>query len=245
MSVKVMSMVWEHGPAKASERLMLLAIADHADDSGAAFPGVERLARKCCVTLRPAQNTIRALERDGWMTVEVGGGRNNTNHYQINLDRLTTPPTPLSTAPPLGSTGNPAVHDGNPAVLMQETPLSTAPEPSVEPSVEPVLAFSAMTTAIDLFDTFWSEYPRDGRVESKKETRAAWEAALKKDSPTNIIAALRRQLPHMRQQVRGGANYNKHAKRWLSHEMWREPVPTVGTEPRSGVWQPKPNKWSI
>jgi hypothetical protein len=70
-------------------------------------------------------------------------------------------------------------------------------------------------------------------VESKKETRAAWDAALKKDSPSNIIAALRRQLPHMRQQVRGGANYNKHAKRWLSHEMWREPVPTSGNQPKA------------
>lgn len=133
MSVRVMGMVWDNGPAKASERLMLLAIADHANDDGEAFPGVERLAAKCCVTIRPAQNTIRALEADGWITVEVGGGRKNTNFYRVNLAKLReSTPTPLSTAP--GGEGNPAVHDRNPAVSMQETPLPTAPEPSVEPS---------------------------------------------------------------------------------------------------------------
>lgn len=93
----------------------------------------------------------------------------------------------------------------------------------------------------DLFDTFWSEYPRDGRVESKKQTRDAWDAAVKKDSPTVIIAALRRQLPYMRQQVRGGSNYNKHAKRWLSSELWREETPTEPLE-EGGSTDPKGTK---
>ena len=55
-----------------------------------------------------------------------------------------------------------------------------------------LMSFSSQTTSVDLFDTFWAEYPRDGRVESKKATKEAWATALKKDSPTNILAGLRR-----------------------------------------------------
>ena len=34
MSIKVQSHVWEHSPAKGGELLILLAIADFADDNG-------------------------------------------------------------------------------------------------------------------------------------------------------------------------------------------------------------------
>jgi len=226
MSVRVMGMVWENGPAAASERLMLLAIADHADDAGAAFPGVERLARKCCVTVRPAQNTLRALERDGWITVEIGGGRKNTNHYQINLARLQTPRGAVDDTGG-GVTGNPAVHDANPAVSMQETPLPTAPEPSLEPPEEPspsgevhqfalgAPVLSHRETEDQQFARFWDAYPK--RVD-KGHARKMFVAALKKARFDDILSAVEKQKRTT--WLNKERKYIPNPGTWLNGERW-------------------------
>jgi len=47
MSVRSIGRVWDHSAASGSFLLMLLAIADFADDDGNAYPSVPTLARKC------------------------------------------------------------------------------------------------------------------------------------------------------------------------------------------------------
>jgi hypothetical protein len=89
-----MSLVWQNGPQAPADRLMLLALADNADDHGLAWPGVDRLAAKCGVTRRPAQRTLRRLEADGWLTTILGGGTRAQrtigipSRYQLNMERL-------------------------------------------------------------------------------------------------------------------------------------------------------------
>lgn len=41
MSIHIMNAVWQHGPQGTSARMLLLAIADCANDQGDAFPSVE------------------------------------------------------------------------------------------------------------------------------------------------------------------------------------------------------------
>lgn len=90
VSVKVMGMVWEAGPRSAADRMMLLALADNAnDDGGQCWPSVDRLAAKCCVQERAARYALRRLEKAGWITTTVGGqGARATSHYQIELSVL-------------------------------------------------------------------------------------------------------------------------------------------------------------
>ena len=88
MSVKVMSMVWEYSQAKGGDLIILLAIADHADDEGKAFPGEDRLAKKGRMTDRNVRHCLQGLQAMGELTVAVGRGRGHPNHYQINIDVL-------------------------------------------------------------------------------------------------------------------------------------------------------------
>lgn len=89
-----MSMVWAKGPTKPADRLMLLALADNADDCGLAWPGMERLAAKCCVTTNAARRTVRRLEEAGWVSTVTGGGTidggkyGRPSRYQIAVERL-------------------------------------------------------------------------------------------------------------------------------------------------------------
>lgn len=47
MSVKVSSWVWEHSPVSRGDLLVLVALADHAQDNGAgAYPSVATIAGK-------------------------------------------------------------------------------------------------------------------------------------------------------------------------------------------------------
>lgn len=134
MSVRVMADVWAGGPSQAPDLLMLLAIADHADDYGVAWPSINRLAEKCRVTPKTASATVQRLKRAGWVTVVTGGGtvdgvHGRTSRYQITLSKL-TPPTP-----PSGGSYPP--NPGRP------TPPPTGGEPSVEPPGEPTTADAA------------------------------------------------------------------------------------------------------
>lgn len=149
MSVRVSSLVWDNGPTKAADRLMMLALADNSDDNGLAWPGMTRLAAKCCVGENAARATIRRLEGEGWLRVEVGGGSGRSNRYHLNMERLRETPSSTGVFQPVET---PLSAEQNPPVDESKTPPWTGGEPSVEPPVEPSLAdppviqtFAAMT----------------------------------------------------------------------------------------------------
>lgn len=84
MSVQIMSKVWsDESIQNRSELLVLLALADHANDSGVCFPSIESIAKKSRLSQRGAQETIQKLKRDGKLEVEIGKGRNGTNVYRV------------------------------------------------------------------------------------------------------------------------------------------------------------------
>jgi hypothetical protein len=87
MSIKVMEYVWENSKQRASLRLVLLAIADNANQDGDAYPGIPHLAKKCNMSERNIQLSIRALERARELQVFVGLGRKTisgaTNLYRV------------------------------------------------------------------------------------------------------------------------------------------------------------------
>ena len=78
-----MSAIWENGPDKPAERLLLLALADYAGDDGECWPAVSSLARKTGLSVRGVQQSLRRLEADGWLKTEVNAGRNGCNNYRI------------------------------------------------------------------------------------------------------------------------------------------------------------------
>lgn len=83
MSIKFMTRIWEHSPQEGAALLMILAIADHANDQGVCWPSVRTLARKCRVSERHATRLISKLQGDGEIEIETGGGRGHTNVYRV------------------------------------------------------------------------------------------------------------------------------------------------------------------
>lgn len=86
MSVKVMAHVWEHSQHKGSDLLTLLAIADHADDDGQAYPSIQRLAYKTRMTERNVQYVLKKLEQSNELTMHRNQGPHGCHLFLIRLD---------------------------------------------------------------------------------------------------------------------------------------------------------------
>jgi len=84
VSIRIMSNVWAKSLQEGTRLLMLLAIADHANDDGVAYPGIAHLAKKCRVQRRRAMQIVAALIEGGDVSVSyMGGGRGNKKVFQI------------------------------------------------------------------------------------------------------------------------------------------------------------------
>jgi Helix-turn-helix domain len=93
MSIKVMTEVWESSSTKGGARLVLLALADYANDEGYCHPGVERLALKSALSERNVQFILRDLEARGELVTLQRAGRGHVNAYWVlppkTITRLT------------------------------------------------------------------------------------------------------------------------------------------------------------
>lgn len=80
-----MARVWEFSKNKGNDLLMLLAIADFADDDGRAYPSVSTLAEKCRMKPRNASAILSALRASGELDVRMNEGPRGANMYRIVL----------------------------------------------------------------------------------------------------------------------------------------------------------------
>jgi Helix-turn-helix domain len=74
MSIKIMSQVWEL-ELPAAEKLIALALADHANDQGICAPSFSRIAWKCGISRDTVKRALRRFRDSGLVlkTSEAGG----------------------------------------------------------------------------------------------------------------------------------------------------------------------------
>lgn len=120
MSIELMSKVFKAQGLKSTQKLVLLALADHANDEGRhVYPSVGKVASKTALTPRAVQVTIRQLETMKLIKKIKRGGGTKTNEYTIQVAGLTNliHPTPESDSPV-------------PPNDVHPTPESDSPKPS-------------------------------------------------------------------------------------------------------------------
>ena len=145
MSVKIMSAVFENEELGPTERLIMLALADHADDEGRCYPSIARLCRRTGLKERAIQNNVKTLSQKGYLTVDYGGGRNNANLYIVRANPAPDAPR-TKCAPASDDTKTPHLTTRNPAPDAPK-PLRTIIEPSdVIPQASPVGILSTVVS---------------------------------------------------------------------------------------------------
>lgn len=91
MSVKVSHLVWEYADLKGSPLIVLLAMADFADDDGSnVYPSRERLAKKARIDVRSVSRILTDLENAKLISVTEmeTGQRGRYRNYTIVLENL-------------------------------------------------------------------------------------------------------------------------------------------------------------
>lgn len=134
MSVRSMARVWEGSRHSGSELLMLLAIADFADDDGRAYPSITTLAAKCRTKPRYAMVLLDALNKSGELEIrkQAGpmgrGGR--TNLYRVVFDKLTGAAEVVNQGAPVNQGAVVHQGSGSSAPGFREVVNQSAPKPS-------------------------------------------------------------------------------------------------------------------
>ena len=84
-----MTLVWDVTWPTQNHLLVMLKLADHAnDDGGKVWPAVATIARQAQCSERTVQNVLKALRDCGLATVERSGGGSMPTVYAINTDLL-------------------------------------------------------------------------------------------------------------------------------------------------------------
>lgn len=88
MSIAAMNWAWRQQVAP-TVKLVLMSLADAADDDGVCWPSIPTVARKCGVTTRTVQRIMRGLAASGRLRHEPRfrhDGSHSSNRYTLVLD---------------------------------------------------------------------------------------------------------------------------------------------------------------
>lgn len=133
-----MTAVWEASNARGTQRLVLLAIADCANDEGVAWPAMPKVARKCGLTSeRGVRMHVMALEEMGELEVIERRGRSNL--FRVRLETLraeNADKPPQNPSPPQKRAGvqNPSAP---PRRILPPSPAESCGGPPQNPADEP------------------------------------------------------------------------------------------------------------
>ncbi|WP_425610856.1 helix-turn-helix domain-containing protein [Xanthomonas albilineans] len=98
MSIKAMNWAWEQR-LPPNSKLILMALADSADEVGKCWPRVRLIAEKCCASERTVQRVLKELEERGFLHIERrfrGDGGQSSNAYYLCLESPRQFVTPVS-----------------------------------------------------------------------------------------------------------------------------------------------------
>ena len=85
MSIKLMTAVWDRQDLSSTQKLVLLSLADWANDEGLCWPSIDRLAIKTSMAGRSVQRIIRDLESMGFVRRDEVLGKGNRYWISIPL----------------------------------------------------------------------------------------------------------------------------------------------------------------
>lgn len=108
-----MTQVWESDIGPATKRLVLLALADSANDEGVCWPSVATVARKSGASRRATEEALAGLATDGIVAKQQRW--NDSNVYTLHLDGLhRAPETPRKSRTPREEVGDPPAKSAGP-----------------------------------------------------------------------------------------------------------------------------------
>ena len=220
-----MTQVWSSSRATKGQLLVLLAIADFADDDGHAFPSLKVLGKKARLSVRETQNCLRQLEHLGEVKIEKRqmphGGYGPSLYHILTPGAISAPPGEVGCTTLVQFSANGSdksisgtatgtitppspPQGGDCSLLFPELASKATPKRKRQPKV---------TQPSEEFLTFWDAYPRHEKM------ARAWRAWQKANPPLAVV--LESLAEHKKtNQWRRGKEYIPHPATWINDESW-------------------------
>lgn len=224
MSVKIMARVWAQSTRKDGELLVLLALADFANDAGECWPSIPILAEKARLTERQVRRVLDKLEEIGEIRrIRSSGGRNKRTRYSIalleNPDKITLKElqgknytvmgdrktlVPVSGALNRHRTINKNIEpNGSESLSHSKKRKQSAPDPAI----------------LAAYREFYQAFPRHV---ARQEAERAW---LKLNPDAELTEKIMAGVRRYAEQVKGTEpRYIKHPSSWLNSRRWEDEV---------------------
>lgn len=120
-----------------TEKIVLLALADNANDEGHCYPSVATLVKKCGLSERAVQGAITRLASSGHLTCHERTGRSTIYKVHPRISCAPAQDAPPQEMRPAPSAPTPAAAALPPPQDVHPTPAAGAPITVIEPSIEP------------------------------------------------------------------------------------------------------------
>lgn len=215
-----MSQVWDNTELSSTEKIVMLSLADHANDEGVCYPSVTRLTQRTGLSERAVQGAMKRLREGGYLSVEKNAGRAGSNLYTLHL-------TPAADAPPHEM--HPRSRCTPPPQEVRVTPAAGAPKPSRTIN-EPSNKVQSMPAPS--FSQFWERWTL------RKVNRKKAEAAFKRLSVKNKQDAIDRVQDWITEWRAANPDANAiHPTSYLNGARWTDEFgPSQQQTPKANKW---------
>jgi hypothetical protein len=247
MSIEIMNQVWKSAPVDQGTLLVLLALADSADErTRTCYPGIESLAAKARLSERQVQYCLQRLREIGVIQVVRNASPVKTNLYRIT-DVAVWDEARDAIIAPHGTRPDTQSATGRDEVDCVSDTQLVAPEPSVTSDNEPSDLFGSIEPhretvsskknkpsskeIIDQgFDQFWKAYPQKG---DKRRTKQLYAQVIKSKEVTHDELMGRLAAYLASDTVKRG--FLQGSTRFFDSETWRNFAPIAATTPTSRI----------
>jgi hypothetical protein len=225
-----MKMAWDTN-MPPPEKLILLSLADQANDDGIAWPSVKSITKKTGMSERTVFRHLSDLEKLGHIHREQRIGSSTVYHIHPCQNDTPVKMTPLSpvTPTPVNLTPTPATHDTPPLSPVTPTPATVGRQKHQEPSIETKRNQIEPPIGSTVFDEFWAAYPK------KTGKGAALKVWCRMKDHRNVLGlileALRWQLAS-EQWTKDGGQYVPNPSTYLNQERWLDEPIEIKTKPK-------------
>jgi biotin operon repressor len=233
MSVAAMSWAWQQDCPTPTAKLVLLKLADNANDAGECWPSLATIARHCGVERNTVWRVIRQLAERGLVRVEhrCVDGVALPNRYRLAL----TVGGVYQKSPPSTSDIQ-GVYEKSPPGVYQKSTKPSESEPSDSPPIIPPKGERARPRQDP--PEGWAEwYAAFPHKVGKRTALIAYRKALQRAPPAQLIAGLERYIASKPPDQAWC-----HPATWLNGDRWLDqPAARRGPTPAAPLRPIDPN----
>lgn len=248
MSVKALTWAFDQ-PISATDKVVLLALADHANDLGECWPSVSLLMQRACVGERTVQRALQSLEESGFIVRERRrreNGSDTSNLYRLMFTKVSQGVSAEISVDQRGSGGvNLAPHPKGEGVTGTggEGVIQTGGEGGLHDTPRTVIKNRKKeTSSISLdaaFEEFWAAYPKRAPHANPKHPAKLLYIKARKELNVSHETIVNAAKSYAATMAGKDSQLVAQAQTWLRQRRWEDdhqlPEEAVSPNPEMGA----------